>query len=131
MRKITVATLGLAMLAAPAFAHHPFESEFDAKAPVTLKGKVTQVEWQNPHVVFKLEAPDAQGKMKTWDLEAGGPDEMSKMGWTDKMLKSGDQITVHGYRAKADTSSVIAARTIELPGGKMMTTAGNDGGPKA
>ena len=69
--------------------------------------------------------------MKTWDLETASPDEMTKMGWTEAVLKIGEDITVHGYKAKAATSSVIAAWMIDLPGGKKMSLAGNDGGPKA
>src|SRR5262245_26536527 len=123
MKHMTIAAIGLLMTATPTFAHHPFESEFDAKAPITIEGKITDVEWQSPHVIVKLEAKDNQGKMKTWDMEAASPDEMVKMGWTLAMLKTGEEITVHGYKAKASTSSTIAARMIDLPGGKKMSSA--------
>ena len=129
MRNFTIAALGLLMLATPAFAHHPFESEFDAKAPITLKGKITDIQWTSPHVVFKMEAPDAEGKMKSWDLEAASPEEMIKMGWTAETIKTGDEVTVQAYQAKAEGSSVVAARNIELPDGTKMSSAGNDGGP--
>lgn len=32
-----------------AFAHHSFAAEFDITKPVTLVGKVTKLEWTNPH----------------------------------------------------------------------------------
>jgi hypothetical protein len=68
--------------------------------------------------------------MKTWDLETASPEEMTTMGWTPTMLKMGDQVTVQGYRAKSE-ATVVSARTIELPGGKKLSSAGDDGGPKA
>ena len=42
MKIASFAALGLLILTAPAFAHHPFASEFDASAPVNLTGKVTK-----------------------------------------------------------------------------------------
>jgi len=65
MKHMTIAALGLLMTTAPAFAHHPFDSEFDAKAPITIEGKIAGVEWQTTHVVLKVEAKDNQGQMKT------------------------------------------------------------------
>src|SRR4029077_15210091 len=41
--------------AAAAFAHHSFAAEYDAAKPVTLKGKVTKVEWTNPHARFYID----------------------------------------------------------------------------
>jgi hypothetical protein len=44
MRVRTLALLGAVLMASPAFAHHPFSSEFDANTPLHLTGKVTRVE---------------------------------------------------------------------------------------
>ena len=45
MKKIALGVAAAAALltAVPAFAHHPFASEFDWKKPVTLTGTVTKV----------------------------------------------------------------------------------------
>ena len=50
-KKLWTAAASIALLTAtgPILAHHAFSAEFDAKAPVTLKGPVTKVEWINPH----------------------------------------------------------------------------------
>ena len=39
-------------MAAPLAAHHGRRASFDMKKQVTLKGTVSQVKWQNPHVLI-------------------------------------------------------------------------------
>jgi hypothetical protein len=133
MRKLMIA-LGLLMLAAPpAFAHHPFTTEFDAKAPVQLSGKVTKVDWVFPHATIHLAAKDDRGVMRNWSLETASPELLKKMGWKGPgALKPGQQITVHGYRAKSKSEPfTVSARMIEV-GGKTLTVADPaDGGPGA
>jgi Family of unknown function (DUF6152) len=72
MKVPTIAVVGMIVAAGPAFAHHPFASEFDANEPVRLSGKVTQVNWGSPHVKFSMTATTAAGN-QNWTLEAAGP----------------------------------------------------------
>ena len=130
MKKAAIlAMLGVLVGAAPALAHHPFASEFDAQAPVTLSGTVSKVDWNDPHVVIHVNVKDAGGQLRMWNMEAGSPVEMEKNGWTNSTLKEGEQITVQGYRAKSEPFTA-AARVIELPDGKKLQSGANDGGPQ-
>jgi hypothetical protein len=130
MKIASFAALGLLILTAPAFAHHPFASEFDANAPITLTGKLMKVDWNEPHVVFHVAVKDPGGETRDWSLEAASPAMLERKGWTKAMLKEGNQITVRGYRAKSEPFTG-AARSIELPSGKKMPSGDdNDGGPK-
>jgi Family of unknown function (DUF6152) len=125
-----IAVVGMIVAAGPAFAHHPFASEFDASAPVRLTGKVTRVEWSNPHVRIHVTASATTGTQNRI-LEAASPAELGRKGWTRNTVKTGDQITVEGYRAKSEPTTA-AARMIELPDGKQLSAADDkDGGPKS
>lgn len=120
--------VALAMIG-PAFAHHAFNAEFDASAPVSLSGTVTKVDWAEPHVVIHLAVADAGGQTRNWNFEAAGPSAMQKKGWQKDMIKEGQKITVKGYRAKSEPF-VAAARMITLSEGKSMSSADDqDGGP--
>jgi hypothetical protein len=72
--------LGIAVVsmiaAAPLMAHHAFSAEFDAKAPVTLRGPVTKVEWINPHAWIHMENKAADGKSEIWMVEGGTPNTL-------------------------------------------------------
>ena len=48
----------LAGTAAPVEAHHAFAAEFDADRPVEFTGRVTRVEWVNPHVWIHLDVEE-------------------------------------------------------------------------
>lgn len=41
--------VGLLLGTGSVVAHHSFAAEFDIDQPVTLRGKLTKMEWTNPH----------------------------------------------------------------------------------
>lgn len=106
MKKTTIligaglAALTLGLTAQEALAHHAFAAEFDATAPVLLRGKVTRVEWINPHAWVHLDA-DIPGKpMQKWMVEGGTPNTLLRAGVTRDSLKVGTEIIVRGYQSK-------------------------------
>ncbi|HXP87935.1 MAG TPA: DUF6152 family protein [Bryobacteraceae bacterium] len=116
--KLVVLTAALGLLAAlPVLAHHSFAAEYDSKQPVELKGKVTQVDWTNPHARFYVDVVDASGNVTNWNLELASPNVLKRNGWTRTSLKVGDEITVQGSRAK-DGATMANARTVVLADGK-------------
>lgn len=85
-------------------AHHAFSAEFDANDPVMLEGKVSKVEWINPHAWIHLDVPGpAEGESVTWMVEGGTPNTLLRRGFTKHTLAIDTQIIVRGYRAKDKT----------------------------
>jgi|SRR5439155_6202828 len=83
-------------------AHHSFGAEYDANAPITLKGVITKVEWTNPHTHIYLDVKDEKGGGVTnWKLEGYPPNALYRTGWKkDVSMKVGDTVTVTGWRAR-------------------------------
>jgi len=119
----------LAVGAVPALAHHSFAAEYDSTKPITLKGSVTKMEWQNPHARFYVDVTDEAGKVTNWELELGSPNGLMRRGWTRNSLKPGDTVIVEGYLAK-DGSKLANARNVTLGDGrKIFAGSSDDGGP--
>src|ERR1700730_10219343 len=89
----------LLMVSAPAFAHHGTTAYTTTKL-ITVKGTVSDFQFNNPHVMISVETKDDKGKVETWISEANSPNVLTRHGWDRDIIKKGDQITVIGYRPK-------------------------------
>jgi hypothetical protein len=87
-------------LTVPVLAHHAFSAEFDANAPITLKGEITRIEWINPHTWIHVAVKDAKGKSDEWMVEGGTPNTLQRRGITRDSLAIGTVIVVQGFRSK-------------------------------
>ena len=97
---VGIAVLGSLLTSIPLFAHHAFQAEFDDKKAVHLVGKVTKMEWINPHAWIHIDVTDADGKVTSWMVECGSPNIMLRRGFTKESLEFGTVLTVDGYQAK-------------------------------
>ncbi|HEY5565966.1 MAG TPA: DUF6152 family protein [Gammaproteobacteria bacterium] len=106
--------LGILYVAAPARAHHSFAAQYDSTKTVTLTGKVTKVEWMNPHIYFYIDVTDEEtGEVTPWALEMGGPNALIRLGWTRDSMKTDDVVTVEGTLAR-DGGNLANARSVVL-----------------
>lgn len=130
---ITIA-IAYFLLIPAAVAHHAFSAEFDANSPVLLEGKVTRVEWVNPHAWVHLKVTDEEGKEQLWMVEGGTPNTLFRNGIDRKSLVPGTEIVVRGYQSK-DFLCVPACkangRDITFPDGrKIFMGSSGTGAPR-
>jgi hypothetical protein len=123
-----VACLSLLISGAALVAHHSFSTEYDGNKTFKFKGKVSKVEWTNPHVRFYVDVDEA-GKPVTWNMELASPSALARNGWTSRTLKVGDKVTVEGYAAKVAPNRGNARSVITADGRSLFGGAADDNAP--
>ena len=95
---VAVALFALLPLA-PASAHHSF-SAFDMTDEQTIKGKVVEFEWTNPHTWTWIDVTNDDGSVTRWGLEGMSPNFLGRRGWSRTTLTPGDDIEITIYPLK-------------------------------
>jgi uncharacterized protein DUF6152 len=116
---VAIVSAGAMLSAVPAWAHHAFAAEFDAKKPVHLEGTVSKVELINPHSWIHVDVKNADGTVASWMVEAGSPNVLLRRGFTKTTIAPGTQVVVEGFQSK-DGSMRANGRDITLPNGQKL-----------
>ena len=117
-----------------ATAHHAFAAEFDANAPVLLRGKVTKIEWINPHAWVHMLVEEKGKPAQQWAVEGGTPNTLMRSGISKSTLKIGTEIVVRGYQSKDHGCTPICkanGRDVTLADGqKLFMGSSGTGAPR-
>ena len=113
--------LALVSAAVPVSAHHAWP--VNNSQLVTVKGKVTEFIWENPHPMITVEVQTSAGGIEKWLI--GGPaiNRMEANGWNKGTVKPGDVITGTGYQFN-DGQKIIRLERVTLADGKEMRLYG-------
>jgi len=130
-RQLFVLAAASVVLAAAArvLAHHAFAAEFDANAPVTLRGTVTKMDWINPHSWIYIDVKEPDGKITSWMIEAGAPNALLRRGFNKDSLPPGTEILVEGYQAKSGAKRANGRDITFTDGKKLFVGSSGTGAP--
>ena len=106
-------------------AHHGWAA-FAAESQITLKGKVTEFHFVNPHAVVEFEVKDDKGQVQSWEGELPSRSALGPRGWTAASLGDKEEITITGYRARNGSHAMRVTR-IALSNGKELTLGDGNG----
>jgi Family of unknown function (DUF6152) len=84
-----LAAAAVLALVLPASAHHS-HANYEAIKWQDIKGKVTELQWLNPHVWVYVDVKKANGEIEQWALEGGSPAALTRGGWKKDTVKVGE-----------------------------------------
>ena len=83
-------------------AHHGAITKFDTRQDISLDGRVTRVDWANPHAhIFMVTEAGEQ-----WYVELESPVILEWNGWSEETLPPGSLIHVEGFPARDGSPQV-------------------------
>ncbi len=108
--------------AATVSAHHGFGT-FELNKSVTYTGKLTRLEFINPHSWLYFEVTDANGKVTKHRCEMRSAHTLRRSGWKEDLFPIGQQVTIEAAPDRADPQSCYL-NTIRFPNGSHMDRYG-------
>lgn len=99
-------------------AHHNFNAIFDMQNYEVVEVTVERIRWVNPHTIIM--GKDNAGK--TWKLETGPVNILTRAGIERKSLKAGDRISVRGNPARSG-KPLLWLRNLLTPDGSEVLLA--------
>jgi len=127
---VRVLAVGLFLMQTNSWAHHAFAAEYDQSKPVRLEGKVTMMEWINPHSWIHMDVVGPDGKVVSWMIEGGSPNIIVRRGFTKKSLEPGTEIIVEGYLAKNGQAKANGGIITFKDGRKLFVGGSNPDNPE-
>jgi Family of unknown function (DUF6152) len=122
----------VAASAGSALAHHGFGT-FDLSKSVTYTGKLTRLEFINPHSWLYFEVTDAGGKVQKYRCEMRSAHTLRRSGWAAELFPMGQQVTIDANPDRNDPNSCYL-NTIKFKDGSSMDRYGqyvkSDGKPQ-
>ncbi|MFI5057309.1 MAG: DUF6152 family protein [Candidatus Acidiferrales bacterium] len=114
--------VALFVVSSSMFAHHG-TANYDMTKVVTVKGTVTDFQFINPHTLILFDVKTDKGVIEHWQAEATSPNHLVRAGWSKDIIKTGDQITVSGFRAK-NGATVMRFQKMVLANGQEISEGG-------
>ena len=102
----------VALVSAPALAHHSVGAFFDASTTVEVAGEITEVNWRNPHIAFEMTDSDGEA----WTLETHSLSIMRRLNAAEPFVAVGDQVRAAGWPSRRGQG--IFVNNMLLPSGE-------------
>ena len=117
MTRMTRAVLVAALLTVPGFversyAHHG-AGLYDMRKNVELEGKLTRVDFVNPHTYLYFDVVGGDGKVIAMKCETRSATVLRRSGWSPEMFVTGTSIKVAGHPHREDpTACTVETMTL-------------------
>lgn len=101
------------LVGAGAFAHHASAPFYDHGRIIEVEGEITDVLWQNPHILFKMR--DDEGR--DWDIETTSVSVLRRWGLVADVVTPGTRVRLAGSAGRLSDTAMWVSNML-LPSGE-------------
>ena len=112
--------------ASVALGHHSVAAGFDMSNEINVTGKISKMDWINPHSRMYLEVEGEDGETQVWIAWFTSSNNLFRRGWRADDLPVGETATVHGFPAR-DGSNELYGGDTTLPDGRELFAGNAEG----
>lgn len=102
---------GLLIFSSPAFSHHTFAYSYNTSVIVEVKGEVTEVSWNNPHVSFLIKTSSGE----IWQIVSNSANQLARKEISPDTITVGT-IKVAGFPARNGDSGLYTSHLMLATG---------------
>jgi lysyl-tRNA synthetase class II len=98
--------------AGAAYAHHSFAATYDESKSISIKGRMVQFQFRNPHSFVAVEVTTGTETVR-WSVEWAGTTQLNNTGVQNDTLKYGDTVEITGNPGREASDHRIRMRTVK------------------
>lgn len=106
-----------------ALAHHSVSVNFDNSKPLTLTGRVRDVDFRNPHSQITLDVRQPDGTIKEWFIEWSDKNALVRRKVPYELIRVGDTVTINASPSRR-LDNLAYFRTAVLPDKSVLRDCG-------
>jgi len=102
-------------------AHHAVQAQFDVATELTVKAKLVQIDWVNPHAWWHWDVIQPDGSTTRLSTETPGPTGLRRIGLSDRrMWQIGAEYEVKYNPDRNPAQALGFTTSIKLPDGRLI-----------
>lgn len=107
-----------------AYSHHAASIHYDMSDIAEVAGRVTSVDWANPHSIITLEVRESGETGAEWRIEAAAAAMIMRSGMTRDAVAVGDSVRAAGFRGRRNKNAIFL-RNFMLADGREWLASGS------
>ena len=113
------------LLSVPTYvsAHHSASVYYDTRAIIEVRGVLTDVRWNNPHIAFTVLSRE-EGAEVEWLVESNSVSSLRHLGVTEDQLTPGALVTVAGWASRTEDHR-MSGNNVLFPGNRELVLWGS------
>lgn len=119
--RLTAVVVLATVLPVPSMGHHTFAYDYNTSQVAEIEGEVIELQWENPHVQFRMRTEDGE----VWSIESNSPAGMQRRGIFLNTIRAGSRFRLAGFPARDGSNGMHASNILLRDGTEVVLRPGS------